>query len=60
MVFDGGPSIRMPPAANVFIILYFFIINLLIDSETTKFYAAANAIYSRVKFASEMTALYLF
>ena len=35
---------------------------LLIDSETTirKFYDAANAIYSRVKFASEMTVLYLF
>jgi len=35
---------------------------LLIDSEITirKFYAAANAIYSRVKFASEMTVLYLF
>jgi len=34
---------------------------LLNDSETTirKFYAAANAIYSRVKFASEMTVLYL-
>jgi len=35
---------------------------LLIDNETTirKFYAAANAIYSRVKFAPEMTILYLF
>jgi len=35
---------------------------LLIDSEKTirKFYAAANAIYSPVKFASEMTVLYLF
>jgi len=36
--------------------------SLLIDSEITirKFYAAANAIYSSVKFTSRMTVLYLF